>query len=267
MNPRTLSGSAVFKTAPLSRSGNPPYRTPAGVLLCVDRPAVYIHDKFLDLLHVWILGKARIALGVIKPSFIVRHKFEELRAIRAVLFLESTSTNVEQELTVLAAIGVDLTGLQNIKTHHIQTNQVHCVLVQMCAVLLVVPVVQLVIAGDNRGQRVQERRKLPCRIAVDMNIAENFLVDVVSCAVSDEQLDAAFFKTGIPITEGLQRSLDGSENVLLPLLRRKLVSRKGVLQSAELLRCIAAKGVRRSERERNSPLFWIICLPTSLSRR
>ena len=66
--------------------------------------------------------------------------------------MELTGADLQEEIAVVFAVGVDLAFFKNIKAHEIKPDQVHGVLIQMHIILFAVALSELGVLADDRAE-------------------------------------------------------------------------------------------------------------------
>ena len=122
---------------------------------------------------------------LLHPVLVLIDKTEELGIVGAVWPHIGAVANAHEKVKVFTTIGDNVTLFQNIQTDQIKPDQMHSVLVQVVVILFLVPMVQPFVVGDYIRQCVQHDAEIPHRVALKVNIAQDFHVKVIPFAVTD----------------------------------------------------------------------------------
>ena len=113
---------------------------------------VYLHNEFLYPFIIRGFGEHGVGFVVLQALFILIDEIEKLLVVSAVRLLELTGADLQEEIAVVFAVGVDLTFFKNIKAHEVKPDQVHGMLIQMQIILFAVALSELGVLADDRAE-------------------------------------------------------------------------------------------------------------------
>lgn len=204
---------------------------------------IHLHDKFLDALIVRVGRQRSVSLIIFKPLFIVVDEVEKLLIIGAVRLLEFTATNLQEKIAVMLTTGVDFTFFENIKAHEVEPDEVHSVLIEMHVVFFRVALAKLCVLTDDRAEIGIHLLEAAQRIMLEITVDEDFGIHSFRDAFIDIETHRIAGNILMLKAEILKYRFAGAENMLFLFILRIVVMRQSVLQTAELLIGIAAKGM------------------------
>ena len=72
--------------------------------------------------------------------------------------VDSKFSDIKKKITIILSIGNDFLFFENIKTHQVQTNQMHRVFVEMSFIFFMISAVQLIVISNDRRKSIHYRR-------------------------------------------------------------------------------------------------------------
>ena len=117
----------------------------------------------------------------------------------------------------------------------------HSVFIKVCIVFLAIPMIQFFIVLNNRGKRVKQCLKFPRRVLINMNIAVNLQIKVVTLAFVGQEFNATIFKRGELVLKGFNRTFQRPFDMFFRLGLRNPIFGESILEPTQLLRSITAK--------------------------
>ena len=209
---------------------------------------VHLHDQLLDPLIIRLGGEDGIFLIVFQTLFIFINEVKELLVVSTVRLLEFTGADLQEEIAVMLAVGVDLTFFEDIEAHEVEPDQVHCVFVEMLVVLFTVALAEFGVLADNSAEVRIHLFEIAKRIMLEVTVNEDLGVHALGYTPVDIQADRITGNISVLQAEVFKDRFTGAEDMAFLFILGVVVMRQGVLQTAQLLVGIAAECMNGSLR-------------------